>query len=224
MEKITTYVDASYAVHQDIKSHTGGAISLGTGAVMRKSSKQKLNTKSSMEAELVGASDYLPNTIWLKYFLEEQGYRIQENTFMQDNQSAMKLEMNGRKSCGQKSRHIDIRYFFIKDRFENDNIKVIYCPTEAMLADFFTKPLQGTLFKRLREVIMGRVHLSTLKKFVTPKERVGNSIISGNNNDGVKNIINARNCAKDSNIRNIEKREGIRTNTKQNVNHVKITM
>jgi hypothetical protein len=56
-------------MHQDMKSHTGGAISFGTGTVMSKSSKQKLNTKSSTEAEVVGASDYLPNTIWLKYFM-----------------------------------------------------------------------------------------------------------------------------------------------------------
>ncbi len=58
-----TWVDASYAVHGDMKSHTGGVVSFGTGATMSKSSKQKLNTKSSTEAELVGASDYLPNPI-----------------------------------------------------------------------------------------------------------------------------------------------------------------
>jgi hypothetical protein len=69
-----TWVDASYAVHEDMKSHTGGVVSFGRGAVMSKSSKQRLNTKSSMEAELVGASDYLPYPIWAKYFLEAQGY------------------------------------------------------------------------------------------------------------------------------------------------------
>ena len=56
-------VDAAYAVHDDMKSHTGGATSLGCGAIMCKSTKQKLNTKSSTEAEVVGLSDYLPNTI-----------------------------------------------------------------------------------------------------------------------------------------------------------------
>jgi hypothetical protein len=59
-----TWVDAAYGVHSDMKSHTGGVISFGTGAVITKSSKQKLNTKSSTEAELVGASDCLPATIW----------------------------------------------------------------------------------------------------------------------------------------------------------------
>jgi hypothetical protein len=64
-----TWVDASYGVHKDFKSHTGGAVSFGQGAVMCKSAKQKLNTKSSTEAELVGASDYLPYPIWGKKFL-----------------------------------------------------------------------------------------------------------------------------------------------------------
>jgi hypothetical protein len=63
---MNTWVDASYAVHKDFKSHTGGAVSFGRGAVMCKSAKQKLNTKSSTEAELVGASDYLPYPIWGK--------------------------------------------------------------------------------------------------------------------------------------------------------------
>jgi hypothetical protein len=72
LSKIRTWVDASYGVHDDLKSHTGGVISLGQGVVMGKSSKQKLNTKSSTEAEVVSANDYLPNTIWLKYFLETQ--------------------------------------------------------------------------------------------------------------------------------------------------------
>jgi len=56
-----------------MKSHTGGATSLGRGAIMCKSTKQKLNTKSSTEAEVVGSSNYLPNTVWAKMFLAEQG-------------------------------------------------------------------------------------------------------------------------------------------------------
>ena len=56
-----------------------------------------------------------------------------------------------------------------------EDIKIVYCPTEAMLADFFTKPLQGALFRRLREVIMGRKHLRSLSEFITPKERVENT-------------------------------------------------
>jgi hypothetical protein len=148
-------VDASYGTHNDMKSHTGGIISLGTGVVHSKSSKQRLNTKSSTEAELVGASDYITYTLWVKRFLKEQGYEVMNNIFFQDNQSAIKLEKNGRQSCGEKSRHIDIRYFFIKDTIERENIDIKYCPTEIMIADFYTKPLQGKLFKKMRDILMG---------------------------------------------------------------------
>ena len=106
-----------------------------------------MNTKSSTEAELVGASDYLPNTIWVKMFLEAQGYKINENYFEQDNESAIKLAKNGRMSAGSKSRHINIRHFWIKDRTKDNDITIRHCPTLQMLADFFTKPLQGALFK-----------------------------------------------------------------------------
>jgi hypothetical protein len=70
LNSVRTWVDALYAVHPDMKSHTGGVMSMGTGGLICKSSKQKLITKSSAEAELVGASDYLPSTIWSKIFLE----------------------------------------------------------------------------------------------------------------------------------------------------------
>lgn len=160
MAELRTWVDASYAVHPDMRSHTGGVVSLGTGAVMCKSTKQKLNTKSSTEAEVVAASDYLPSTIWAKMFLEAQGHNLENNIFYQDNESAMKLESNGRSSAGQKSRHIDIRYFFITDRVKKEDLVIMHCPTMKMIADFFTKPLQGSLFRKLRDVIMGHVPIS----------------------------------------------------------------
>jgi hypothetical protein len=55
--RMRSWVDASYAVHPDMRSHTGGITSFGTGVLLGKSTKQKLNTKSSTEDELVGASD-----------------------------------------------------------------------------------------------------------------------------------------------------------------------
>jgi hypothetical protein len=117
----------------------------------------------------------LPNTIWAKNFLEAQGYDIIENVFHQDNQSAIRMEKNGRASAGQKSRHINIRYFFIKDRILDGDMDVIYCPTELMLADFYTKPLQGSLFKKFRSVILGYEHVSILERDASTmvEERVG---------------------------------------------------
>ena len=67
------YPDAAFAVHADFKSHTGAVLTLGKGAVNTMSSKQKLNTRSSTEAELVGADDTITQAMWTKQFLEEQG-------------------------------------------------------------------------------------------------------------------------------------------------------
>jgi hypothetical protein len=150
-------------------------MSFGTGALVCKSSKQKLNTKSSTEAELVGASDYLPNTIWAKMFLSAQGYQVHTNILEQDNESAIRLEKNGRMSAGPKSRHINIRYFWLKDRVASEDITIRHCPRLHMLADFFTKPLQGNLFKRFKAVVLGHKHVDTLSEPIAEPlvERVG---------------------------------------------------
>ena len=74
-----SFVNASYAVHNDRQSHTGGAISWGTGELLTKFSKQKLNTESSTEAEVVGVSDFLPNVIWTQMFLEARGCPVHKN-------------------------------------------------------------------------------------------------------------------------------------------------
>ena len=140
MDVLQTYVDASYAIHEDMKGHTGGLMTLGKGIIQGHATKQTLSTKSSTETEIVGVSDYIPWTVWAKWFLKEQGYILRRNIFYQDNESAMRLESNGKLSAGNKSRHINIRYFFIKDRIENGEMRVEYCPTDLMLADYYTKP------------------------------------------------------------------------------------
>jgi len=182
MSSIHTWVDAAYAVHENMRSQTGGCLSFGRGVVHTKSSKQKLNTKSSTEAELVGLSDYIPYTIWMNNFLTAQGYKIKSSKVYQDNQSAIRMEINGRNSCTGNSRHVAIRYFFVKDRVDKGEIVVEYCPTDVMLADFFTKPLQGTLFKTFRSVIMGHEDVSVLFKYRRIKERVEKDVIRTNLN------------------------------------------
>ena len=124
---------------------------------MSKSSKQKLNTKSSTEAEVVGASDYVPNSIWAAHFLEHQGYVLKRSIFHQDNQSAMLLEKNGKASSSKRTKHINIRYYFVTDRIKQRELTVEWCPTGDMVANFMTKPLQGALFRKFRDQIMGVV-------------------------------------------------------------------
>ena len=81
-------------------------------------------------------------------------YKVQDSIIYQDNQSAILLEKNGKASSGKRTRHINIRYFFVQDRVAAGEVSVKYCPTGEMIADFFTKPLQGTLFKKFRDQIM----------------------------------------------------------------------
>ncbi len=160
LHNVRWWVDASYAVHPDMKSHTGGAMSLGRGVVYGTSKKQKLNTKSSTESEIVGTDDVMPQMLWTLYFLEAQGYRIDDNLLYQDNKSSILLETNGRGSSGKGTRHINVRYFFIADRVKSGEIRIEYCPTGIMLADYFTKPLQGILFWKLRDMIMGNIDIA----------------------------------------------------------------
>ena len=122
---------------------TGVTMSMGIGVSHAKGNKQKLTIKSSTEAELVGNSDYLPYNLWLIHFLHEQGYEIKDNVLYQDNKITIRIFKNERNSCTGNSRHI---HFFVKDHIDKEEIRVEYCPTSIMLADFFTKPLQGTLF------------------------------------------------------------------------------
>ena len=95
-------------------------------------------------------------------FMKAQGYPIQKSRFAQDNESAIRLEQNGRASAGQKSRHINICHFWITDSLGSDAIQLEHCPTESMLADFLTKPLQGSLFRKFCSVLLGDAHISSL--------------------------------------------------------------
>ena len=140
---IKWWVDASFAVHPDMKSHTGGALIMGKGAVYGTSTRQKLNTRSSTEAELVGVNDVMPQILWTRYFLEAQGYDVSDSIIYQDNQSAMLLEKNGRASSGKRTRHINIRYFFVHDRIDAGEVSVQYCPTGEMIADFLRSLFKG---------------------------------------------------------------------------------
>ena len=91
-----TWIDAAYAVYKDMKGQTGGCMSMGYGVIHGRSSKQKLNTKSSTKTEIVGMSEYVPYNIWLSMFLKEQGYDLMDNVVFHDNQSAIRMEVNGR--------------------------------------------------------------------------------------------------------------------------------
>ena len=101
-----------------MKIHTSRMMSMGRGDLQSASNKQKMNTKRSTEAELVGVDELMPQILWMRYFLGAQGMKVYDNVVYQDNQSAMKLKKNGRASSGKRTSHITIRYYFVTDRIQ----------------------------------------------------------------------------------------------------------
>jgi hypothetical protein len=93
--------------------------------------------------------------MWTRHFLLEQGVKVSCNILYQDNKSAILLEQNGLASSSHRTRHINKRFFFIKDRISSNELELQYCPTHQMVGDFFTKPLQGSKFFFFRKMIMG---------------------------------------------------------------------
>ena len=97
------HIDASFAVHSDFRSHSGGVLFLHDkgGGIATGSTKQKLNTCTSTEAKLVAADDFLSKVLWVCLFMEDQGVNLVKNMVGQDTKSAIVLEENGRLSVGK---------------------------------------------------------------------------------------------------------------------------
>ena len=90
------------------------------------STKQKINTRSLTETELVAADDFMPMLLWTNYFLRDQGYECSNTVLHQDNQSTILLEKNGKMSSSRRMKHLNICYLFITDRMNDGELKVKY--------------------------------------------------------------------------------------------------
>jgi len=146
-------VDASYAVHSDAKGHGGAIIRIGRhGIVSGKSWKLKLVARSSTEAELIALHDATAKILWLRKLCEELGISTSQPTIInQDNLSTMKIIMKGKLSG--KTKHMDVRYFFVKEKIDEGKIQLRYKPTSDMSADHFTKPITGSQHYRLIQMM-----------------------------------------------------------------------
>ena len=96
----------------------------------------------------------MPLILWTPLFSEAQGYNVKQNKLYQDNKSTILLSKNGTMSSSKKTQHIESRYFFVKDYQDRGHVKVEYCPTDDMVGDYFSKPLQGKKFYKFRKLIM----------------------------------------------------------------------
>ena len=122
-------------------------------------------------------------------FLEYQGYKVRTSVLYQDNEVAIKMERNSNRSSSRRTRHFDIKYFLMKDVLKREKVDVVYCPTNAMVADFFTKPLQGRSLHKFRRVIMGMDHTSILSLASAPVEsRAKDSVGESTNEQALEKI------------------------------------
>ena len=88
--------------------------------------------------------------------MQHQGIEIKHNIVYQDNKSTILLAENGRLSAGKRSRHLNIKYFYITDQLEKKEMEmeIEYCPTDDMIGDFNTKPLQGSKYMKFKRMIL----------------------------------------------------------------------
>ena len=139
----------------------------GRKTIFSFSKKQRLVQKSSTKAELVAVDDVLPQVIWTRNFLIAQGWTVNSSIVYQDNKSAILLEINGVALSSRRTRHIDIRFYFVKDWIVAGELTLELCPTEEMWEDYFTKPLQGAKFLFLYRIIMDE---PSVRSVLSPEE------------------------------------------------------
>jgi len=143
------YSDADWAGdHKDRKSTTGFCFTMAGAAVVWLSKKQPCVSLSTTEAEYIALCAATQEAIWLKSLATSMGINISKVTIMEDNQGCIALAKNT--GNHGRTKHIDIKYHFIRDQVKAQNVELVFCPTTEMTADILTKPLDRVKFERFR--------------------------------------------------------------------------
>ena len=103
----------------------------------------------------MGVHNFMPAICWTQYLIVAQGYNFMDNFLPQDSKSSIILENNGKASSIKRTNHVNIRYFFITNRVKNGELSVVWFTTWDMIGSYMTKPLQGAMFRKFRDQIMG---------------------------------------------------------------------
>ena len=127
--EVQACLDGAHTVHDDSKGHSGMRLTMGKGAMINASKKPGLVTTSSTETEVVSNGERFPNFSWFRHFRLAQGDEAKEDVLIQDNQSCMLLHKNHPFSVGKGSKHVNVRYFFVVDKAEKKEVKIVCCPT-----------------------------------------------------------------------------------------------
>jgi hypothetical protein len=147
------YADAAYADNlEDRKSTSGQIIMVGSGPIIWQSKKQPIIALSTTEAEYIAATTAITDIMWLQNLLQELGLlKGEPTTLYQDNRSTM-LQIS-KSVIHSRTRHLDVRYHFIKEQVRLNTIQIQHLPTAQMLADIFTKGLPKSQHMYLRTQI-----------------------------------------------------------------------
>jgi hypothetical protein len=183
------YVDGSHQVHKDCRGQIGCLMMMGKGAAISSLNIMKCNAQSSTETELISIHGKLPDIIWTRYFVEGQGYNINEYMIFQYNMSSLSLERNGRVSSLKRTKHIKAKYFLIKDYYNSGEIDRHYCPTDVMWADVLTKPLQGQKFRDMCAFLQ-----NCSRDYNNDVELQTNKLARRTMNQQVKTVASPREC------------------------------
>jgi hypothetical protein len=153
---LQVYIDASYAIHEDAKSHTGSLVYSGKNLIHGTSNKQKVIAKSSTEAETNSVYGEMSTIESLRELHIELTNDNDPVLIKQDNMSAIHLMTKG-DGLSNKSRHMRVRYYYIKEKVDENQLLIEYEPTESMIADLLTKPIYGARFMELRNFLFNAV-------------------------------------------------------------------
>jgi hypothetical protein len=146
------YADADYAGDTQTRQSTSGfCFMLASACFSWRCMKQRCVALSTAEAEIIALTEAAKQATWLMQLAHDTGADYQTITIFEDNQAAISL--TGDTKFSQRTKHMAVRHFFIRDKIEDKTINVEYVPTADQLADFFTKPLTKATFLRLRDAL-----------------------------------------------------------------------
>ena len=148
---LKAFADADFAADTESRrSISGYVLFLGAGPISWTSRKQQLVTLSTVESEYVSLSEAAREVIWLRGLLSELGF-VQDGptTIFQDNRGT--IAMAGNLKSSRRSKHVDIKFHFIKEKIESNEIVLKHCPSEEMVADIATKALGPNLFLKHKD-------------------------------------------------------------------------
>ena len=144
------HVNAACAVHPDMKSHTEDMMTVSKKAMTSPFIKQKVNSKSFTEAELIKVNDTIVKVLWAMKFSHCQGFSACECIVHQNDKSVILLKTNERSSAEKRLKHLNVKYFYIEDQVNQEKTQVKCCSTDEMKEDCQTKPKQESAFNHVR--------------------------------------------------------------------------